>query len=93
MLPGRRERSDPVFLVCRRFGGSLVNCNLRFRAKPVPEATVFSRQVQIHQRTHRKQLFTNPNFSFITPNTCSTFDRTVDFVRFLARSTSSTQSL
>src|SRR5437016_7782732 len=34
----------------------------------------------------RKRSFTNPNFSFITANTCSTFERTLDFVRFFARS-------
>src|SRR5437016_14330355 len=38
----------------------------------------------------RKRSFTNPNFSFITANTCSTFERTVDLLRFFARSTSST---
>src|SRR5438094_8159369 len=41
----------------------------------------------------RKRSFTNPNFSFITANTCSTFERTLDFVRFFARSTSSTPIL
>src|SRR5207244_13289924 len=41
----------------------------------------------------RKRSFTNPNFSFITANTCSTFERTLDFVRFFARSTSSTPCL
>src|ERR1019366_279216 len=41
----------------------------------------------------RERTFTNPNFSFIPPNTCSTLDRTVDFVRFFARSTSSIWSL
>src|SRR5437870_7637343 len=40
----------------------------------------------------RKRSFTNPNFSFITANTCSTFERTLDFVRFFARSTSSTHA-
>ena len=39
----------------------------------------------------RSRSFTNPNFSFITPNPCSTFERTVDFVRFFARSISSTR--
>src|SRR5206468_8062396 len=40
----------------------------------------------------RKRSFTNPNFSFITANTCSTFERTVDLLRFFARSTSDRKS-
>jgi len=74
------------------------------RAKPVPEATVFSApKYRFTSATPRTvgAFFCSPHsaasqirtISFITANTCSTFERTSDFVRFFARSTSSTHAV
>ena len=67
-------------------------CTVRFGLAPraVRQLHATLRCGRTQQSLHflaspRLRTLTNPNFSFITANTCSTLDSTRDLVRFFAR--------